>query len=114
MAIRTKSGVKLTSFKLRAGAMKQLRTSPEAENLLDRIAATIANNAGRNAAGHTPSGGLDMSQAEFAVDGGTSGGKRGRYRSSVRTSNFESVFAEYNYASLTAALDDVARRLGRT
>jgi hypothetical protein len=109
MALRTKSGAKLTGLRYNLGAFAEIRKTSETEDLLDRIASTIANAADREVRTQHDND-VDITRAEFAVDGGTSSGRRGRYRSSVRTRGFEAIFAEARYNALTKALAAVVRK----
>lgn len=111
MAIKNKPGVKLERLVIHPGAMKKIRTLPDLIEVQDRIAATIANEATRNAIESAGPGGY-QAEAEFAVDGDVSEGRRGRYRASVRTHNKPAVIAEYHDDALTKAFDTVARKLG--
>lgn len=107
-ALNLKPGVTVTKLKIKPGAFRQIRTSPATISLLDRIVATISNAALRGAEANVAGEDIDLWNAGFETDGTTSKGNRGRYRASVRTSNFEGVWAEYRYKALTRALVEVA------
>lgn len=111
MGLNLKPGVKVVKFVPKFDGFKAIRTSPEIVEVIDRITTTISNEASRNA--ETANADRDFNdEATFDIDGAVSKGRRGRYRGSVRTSNFEAVFAEHHDKSLSKALTTVIGKIG--